>query len=63
MYKTIEQTADFIKAIAPLVADNPFEIFLAFPFTAIQTAAQAAQGTKGLCNNNLPDWTVPKPRG
>jgi triosephosphate isomerase (TIM) len=46
MYKTIEQTADFIKAIAPLVADNPFEIFLAVPFTAIQTAAQAAEGTK-----------------
>lgn len=46
MYKTIDQTADFIKAIVPLVSDNPVEIFLAVPFTAIQTAAQAALGTK-----------------
>lgn len=46
MYKTIDQAADFIKAVAPLAENNPIQIFLAVPFTAIQTAAQAAQGTK-----------------
>lgn len=46
MYKTIDQTADFIKALAPLVENSSDEIFLAVPFTVIQTAVQAAKGTK-----------------
>lgn len=46
MYKTIDQTADFIESLAPLVENIPLEVFLAVPFTSIQTAAEKAKQTK-----------------
>lgn len=45
MYKTIDQTADFIKQLAPLVENSPIGIFLAVPFTAIHAAAEQAKDT------------------
>lgn len=46
MYKTIDQSAEFIKSLAPLVESSPVRVFLAVPFTAIQASAAQAKGTK-----------------
>lgn len=43
MYKTAEETADFIKQLAPLVVDAHPSVFLAVPFTAIRLASELAK--------------------
>lgn len=45
MYKTIQETEDFIKKLTPLVADSEPSIFLSVPFTAIQAAVKATDKT------------------
>ncbi len=45
MYKTIEETEQFVKALIPLVAESPATVFLAVPFTAIHSGAEAAKET------------------
>ncbi len=45
MYKTIVQAADFVKKLAPLVANSTTEVFLAVPFTTLHTASEQAKGT------------------
>jgi len=43
MYKTAEDTAEFIKQLIPLVADSPATVFLAVPFTSIRLASDLAK--------------------
>lgn len=45
MYKTIGETTDFVKGLAPLVAKVPDAVCLAVPFTALHAASTAAKGT------------------
>lgn len=46
MYKTIEETEAFIKKIAPEITDCDALVYLAVPFTNIEKASKAAEGTK-----------------
>lgn len=46
MYKTIDQTAEFITSLAPQVEHISLDVFLAVPFTSIQTAVEKAKQTK-----------------
>lgn len=48
MYKTINETKEFVDAIIPLISDSTATVFLAVPFTAIHSAAEAAKDAKGL---------------
>jgi triosephosphate isomerase (TIM) len=45
MYKTIQETEDFIRELTPLVTDSDTTIYLSVPFTAIQAAANIAEKT------------------
>lgn len=45
MYKTGEEASAFIRTIIPLIKNTSYPVFLAVPFTAIQDAVQAAQGS------------------
>lgn len=45
MYKTIQETEDFIRELNPLVAESDASVYLSVPFTAIHAASEAAQGT------------------
>lgn len=45
MYKTIQETVEFIKELAPFVADSEVSVYLSVPFTAIQSASEASKGT------------------
>lgn len=45
MYKTIEETNTYIQELSPMVKDSAAKVYLAVPFTAIQSAASQAQGT------------------
>lgn len=45
MYKTVPEAVEFVKTLAPLVADSQAEVLLAVPYTAIAAAAEAAAGT------------------
>lgn len=36
MYKTVEEAAEFVKGLMPVIESIPFKVFLAVPFTAIQ---------------------------
>ena len=42
MYKTRHQAVEFIKALIPMVASSPNEVWLAVPFTAIQACVEAS---------------------
>jgi triosephosphate isomerase len=42
MYKTIEESTDFIKELIPLVQESTSQIYLAVPFTLIKPVADAA---------------------
>lgn len=46
MYKTIDETIDFIKRILPVVEESSALVYLAVPFTAIYPAVQEAKNTK-----------------
>jgi triosephosphate isomerase len=46
MYKTRAETQAFISELLPLVASSQRRIYLAPPFTAIETACTAARGSK-----------------
>lgn len=46
MYKTIEQTVEFVQTLAPLVENVAPLVYLAVPFTAIKAAADQAKETK-----------------
>lgn len=43
MYKTTEETVEFVKELIPLVEDSPATVFLAVPFTVIKPASDAAK--------------------
>lgn len=45
MHKTAREAVDFIEAILPLVEGCQVNLFLAVPFTSIQSAVQAARNT------------------
>lgn len=45
MYKTIKEALAFIKELVPLVKNSTAKIYLAIPFTAIKSAAEAAKKT------------------
>lgn len=45
MHKTTAEAKAFIQRLAPLVSRSPSEVWLAVPFTAVQTAAHEAQGS------------------
>lgn len=45
MYKTISESVNFIKELAPLLKDNSSKVYLAVPFTAINPAAEEAKET------------------
>lgn len=42
MYKTAEETAEFIKKLIPLVEESTATVFLAVPFTSIHLASELA---------------------
>ena len=46
MYKSIAETIDFVKTLAPLVVGSQAAVFLAVPFTAIRAAADAAEDSR-----------------
>jgi triosephosphate isomerase len=46
MHKTIAETKDFIKRLIPLLPGVTSDVWLAPPFTSIETAAAAAKGSK-----------------
>lgn len=43
MYKTIEESVAFVKELIPLIQGSPAHVYLAVPFTAIQSVAKAAK--------------------
>jgi triosephosphate isomerase (TIM) len=45
MHKTSAQAVEFIKALIPMVEESSALVWLAVPFTAIESAAKAAAGT------------------
>lgn len=45
MYKTIQESIDFVKKLIPLSASSPSKIFLAVPFTSIQPLAKEVVGS------------------
>ena len=45
MYKTIEETVNFIKGLIPLVKEASCHVYLAVPFTSINAAAEAVKGS------------------
>lgn len=45
MYKTIEESLDFLEQLLPLVKESPDKIYLAVPFTAIKSISEKAQGS------------------
>ena len=45
MYKTVPEAVEFVKTLAPLVADSQAEVWVAVPYTAIAAAAEVAAGT------------------
>lgn len=45
MYKTIEESLEFLTQLIPLVKDSPDRIFLAVPFTAIKSISEQAKET------------------
>lgn len=46
MYKTIEESVDFIEKLTPLVSESEPFVYLAAPFTALQATSKASEGTK-----------------
>lgn len=44
MYKTIEESLTYIKELAPLVQDATAKVYLAVPFTSIQSLAEYVAG-------------------
>ncbi len=46
MNKTIEETVNFITTVAPRITEYDVNVYLAVPFTAISSAAKAAEKTK-----------------
>lgn len=46
MYKTIEESVTFIQELKALVENSPALVYLAVPFTAIQSASEAAKKSK-----------------
>ena len=46
MYKTIEESVRFIHQLAPAAAQTNELIYLAVPYTAIRSAAEAAKNTR-----------------
>lgn len=46
MYKTLEEAVSFVKELAPLVNGTVAKVYLAVPFTAIKSVADAAKETK-----------------
>ena len=40
MYKTIEESVEYIETVSPLIAKSQAAIYLAVPFTAISPASQ-----------------------
>ncbi|MEC7839427.1 MAG: triose-phosphate isomerase [Chlamydiota bacterium] len=45
MYKTIDESLEFVKEFIPLVAESPATVFLSVPYTSIHAAAEAAKGS------------------
>lgn len=45
MYKTIEESVEYVKALAPLVKNCSAKVYLAVPFTAIRSLADQAKDT------------------
>lgn len=45
MYKTRNQAVEFIKALLPLIKKSPNDVRLAVPFTSIEAAVEAAEGS------------------
>jgi len=45
MYKTGREAKDFVQQLLPLIEENKHPIYLAVPFTAIHSAADAARGS------------------
>ncbi len=45
MYKTIAEAKEFISQIIPLVEKSSHKVYLAVPFTAIQSAVKKAEGS------------------
>jgi triosephosphate isomerase len=46
MYKSIQETVQYIKELAPLVENSRAEVYLAVPYTAIHAASEASKGSK-----------------
>jgi triosephosphate isomerase len=45
MHKTSAQAVEFIKHLLPMVKDSSAQVWLAVPYTALEPAARAAQGS------------------
>jgi len=45
MYKTIDESIQFVKDFIPLVADSSTTVFLSVPFTAIHASVEAAKNS------------------
>lgn len=45
MYKTRKEAEDFVRSLASLIGPVSRQVFIAVPFTAIQTASEASKGT------------------
>lgn len=45
MYKTGQEAHDFVHALSTTLAENETRVFLAVPFTAIESAVEAASGS------------------
>jgi triosephosphate isomerase (TIM) len=45
MYKTIEETVNYIKKLIPHVEKSKAQVYLAVPFTAIKAASESAAGS------------------
>lgn len=46
MYKTSSEAAQYVQELIPLVEHSSAKVYLAVPYTAIQSAAQAAKNSK-----------------
>lgn len=44
MYKTVSESVEFVKTLAPLIEGSQAEVWLAVPYTAIAPTAEVAEG-------------------
>lgn len=56
MFKTAGETKEFLEALKPLVADAKAEVLVCPPFTSLETAAIASQGTNIMVGSQNMHW-------